>query len=406
MFRNTVFVALGVASVAVAGDPPGVAVSRVPDRGIQPCVVATGGAVHLLYFKGDPAGGDLYYTRREGDADRFTPPIRVNSSPGAAVALGAVRGGQLAIGRSGRAHVAWNGSRKWRPPAGTAPTGASGDPMLYTRLDDSGRAFAPERSLMTRIIHLDGGGTVAADERGRVAVVCHANGNSGGGAEADRRVWAAVSEDDGATFAMERPIDADRRGACACCGLSAFIDPGGRLRVLYRVAVGGTHRDQTLLTWALGEGASGTGVPIDAWEVDACPVTTCALAGAPVAGGTAPASAAPILAWETRGRVYYAALGPGGESLKAVPPPPAPAPDGTAQAIPRRHPRIAVNARGETILAWSETSGWGRDGSIAWQVFDAGGAPIEGAAGRTEGLAPWSYAAVAARPDGSFELWY
>ena len=38
----------------------------VPDSGIQQqAVVDDRGAIHLVFFKGDPAGGDLFYCRSE-----------------------------------------------------------------------------------------------------------------------------------------------------------------------------------------------------------------------------------------------------------------------------------------------------------------------------------------------------
>ena len=42
--------------------------------------------------------------------------------------------------------------------------------MLYTRLNDQGTAFEPQRNLMLRTFGLDGGGTVAADAAGNVYV--------------------------------------------------------------------------------------------------------------------------------------------------------------------------------------------------------------------------------------------
>src|SRR5438045_1070573 len=87
-----------------------VTVIATPDGGIQPqAVVDAEGAIHLLYFKGDPAGGDLFHARIGPGRDDVSAPIRVNSQPGSAVALGTIRGGQLALGRGGLVHVAWNG---------------------------------------------------------------------------------------------------------------------------------------------------------------------------------------------------------------------------------------------------------------------------------------------------------
>ena len=92
-----------------------VTIRRVPGEGLQPEAIRDAeGVVHLLYFAGQPAAGDLYYVRSKDDGATFTAPLKVNSEPASAIATGTIRGGQLAIGRSGRAHVVWNGSGKAR----------------------------------------------------------------------------------------------------------------------------------------------------------------------------------------------------------------------------------------------------------------------------------------------------
>src|SRR5689334_6544852 len=64
-----------------AGTPAGEAARKpvllaVPDRGIQPQVaVDARGTVHLVYFKGDPGGGDLFYARSR-DGAQFAHPLR------------------------------------------------------------------------------------------------------------------------------------------------------------------------------------------------------------------------------------------------------------------------------------------------------------------------------------------
>src|ERR1051325_2533981 len=85
---------------------------RTPDGGIQPQAVADSqGVIHVVYFKGKPGGGDLFYTRLEPGALTFGKAMPVNSQPGSAIAVGSIRGAQLALGRNGRVHVAWNGSK-------------------------------------------------------------------------------------------------------------------------------------------------------------------------------------------------------------------------------------------------------------------------------------------------------
>jgi hypothetical protein len=112
---------------------------RVPDGGIQPQVaVDEHGTVHLVYFKGDPANGDLFYaTSKEGTV--FSSPIRVNSVTGSAIAIGNIRGARIATGRRGNIYVVWNGSAK----IGNPSEGRS--PMLFSRLNKAHTAFEPEK---------------------------------------------------------------------------------------------------------------------------------------------------------------------------------------------------------------------------------------------------------------------
>src|SRR5262249_3837063 len=151
----------------VGAEDKSAAVRRIktPDGGIQPqAVVDSQGTVHLLYFKGEPRAGDLFYVQRAAGQERFSKPVRVNSVAGSAVAVGTIRGGQLAIGKDGDVHVAWNGSyaaSKQSPPE---------MPMLYSRRAAGSAEFEPQRNLMTQTHGLDGGGTVAADAAGNVFV--------------------------------------------------------------------------------------------------------------------------------------------------------------------------------------------------------------------------------------------
>src|SRR5215475_14686997 len=86
---------------------------RVPNGGLQPqAAMDERGVLHLVYFIGEPQGGDIYYVRRDAGKTDFTSPVRVNSEQGSAVAVGTIRGAQLAVGKNGRVHVAWNGRRE------------------------------------------------------------------------------------------------------------------------------------------------------------------------------------------------------------------------------------------------------------------------------------------------------
>ena len=85
---------------------------RAPAGALQPqAVMDAQGTLHLVYLKGDPKACDVFYSRRVRGAEGFTPALRVNSQPGSAVAVGTIRGAQLALGKGGRVHVVWNGSQ-------------------------------------------------------------------------------------------------------------------------------------------------------------------------------------------------------------------------------------------------------------------------------------------------------
>ena len=143
--------------------PPRVEIVAVPDGGIQPQAVIDGaGTIHLLYFKGQPAGGDLFYARRKAGAVEFSAPVPVNSESGTAIATGSVRGGQIALGRDGWIHAAWNGSKA------LDRDGDKLTPIWYARLAQGGRRFEPQRAIGRQTRHLDGGGSIAADRTGQV----------------------------------------------------------------------------------------------------------------------------------------------------------------------------------------------------------------------------------------------
>ncbi|HMF19210.1 MAG TPA: hypothetical protein VKE98_18515, partial [Gemmataceae bacterium] len=189
---------------------------KTPNGGIQPqALLDAKGVLHLLYFKGDPAAGDLFYWRRGAD-DARASNIRINSQPGSAIAVGTIRGGRLALGKDNRVHVAWNGSGKALPKGP-----GRGSPMLYSRLNDEGTAFEPQRNLMNLGEFLDGGGTVTADQAGNVTVAWHAKKIDGPAGEDKRVVYIAQSSDDGKTFSKEKAAFDKVTGVCGCCGMHA-----------------------------------------------------------------------------------------------------------------------------------------------------------------------------------------
>ena len=203
VFGVALFICIFEGSSAESGSR--VTVIRTPEQGIQPqAAVDSKGKLHLIYLSGDPAAADIFYVRRDPGGDNFTAPLRVNSRPGSAIAIGTVRGAHIALGKGDRVHVAWMGSKTAEPRGAV-----NSAPMLYARLDDEGRTFERQRNLIQFATGLDGGGSVAADALGNVYVAWHAGAGAQG--EASRRVWIARSNDDGRTFAREVAANDDVR---------------------------------------------------------------------------------------------------------------------------------------------------------------------------------------------------
>jgi hypothetical protein len=356
---------------------------RVPNRGIQPQVVTDArGDVHLLYFQGEPGGGDLFYVRTRNQDGKFTAPIKVNDVVGSAMAIGNIRGGQLALGKNGRVHVSWLGSSKAKLKD---PANATG--MFYTRLDDAGTAFEPQRNIIQESFGLDGGGSVAADKDGNVYVAWHAPAPGTKG-ENNRAVWIAKSSDEGKTFLKETKANSEPTGACGCCGMRAFVDSKGTLSMLYRSAFESIHRDIQLLHLK-SPVARMQNAKLQQQEIATCPMSTFSFAET---------TSGILAAWDNEGQVFFTRIDPATGKVDA------------AKAAPgdgknRKHPVLAGNSKGETIFVWTEGMGWNRGGSLAWQVYDKAGNAV-GERGSAEGVPVWSLVGAFARPDGTFVILY
>ena len=370
---------------AAAAESRRVTLLRTPDGGIQPQAAADSqGTVHLIYYKGEAAGGDLFYVRRAAGAESFSKPIQVNSVPGSAIAAGTIRGAQLALGRDARVHVVWNGGQgaKKVPIQGKDET-----PLLYTRWNDAGTAFEPERNLITYAGGLDGGSSVAADALGNVYVTWHGSPPENRDKEAGRAVFVARSRDDGKTFAREMAAAPKKTGACGCCGMRAFADRNGATYILYRAATDNLQRDELLLV------SPRPGEPFQIafshpWKATTCPMSSSTL------GQT---RSGVLAAWETASEVYFAHFD---ASTMKVSTPTAP-----PTRARRKHPVAVANENGETLFVWTEGTGWARGGAVAWQLYEASGKPAA-EQGRTDGVPMWSLATAFANPDGTFVIVY
>jgi hypothetical protein len=98
-------------------------------------------------------------------------------------------------------------------------------------------------------------------------------------------------------------------------------------------------------------------------------------------------------AWDTQGQIYFASSKAGRADFTE----PQAAPGGEGD---RKHPSLAINARGDILLAWTEGTAWQKGGALVWQVFDKTGKPTE-AMGRVEGGIPiWGLPTAVATDKG------
>ncbi len=343
-----------------------VLLERVPEGGVQPQVVTTGdGTLHLVYLTGDPRGGEVRHVVKKAGGAGWSEPRTLNSTPGSAVAAGTIRGAQIAVGRDDSLHVVWNGPGGKNQPA----------PLFYARSLDGGASFEKQRDLRAETQGLDGGASVAASAKGEVFVVWHGAPAGAAPGEINRRVFVLTSGDNGKSFAAPKIANGEDPGVCACCSLKTFVSPKGELLTLYRAARSMTQRDMTLMSSRDG-GATFQHRTVGPWAIKACPMSSASVIST---GGTMRA------AWEAEGKVFTALLDDASDAL------------GVSEEK-SRHPALAVNARGETLVTWSEGTGWQKGGQLAWVVLDSEGKPTANR-GSKAGVPVWGFTAAFAEGD-------
>jgi hypothetical protein len=341
---------------------------RVPDEGRLPyTVLGDDGTLHMVYTQGDPSEGDLLYVSRRPGATEWATPLRVNSAPGTVTGIGPVDGGQLALGPDGRVHVTW---MRMAPPA-----------FFYTRSNEDGPGFEKQFDIASDY-GVEAGPALTVDQDNNVYLFWHA----GSGEDATRVVYLAVSRDGGLVFEPPRQVNAAVEGACACCALAASTDGAGTIRVSYRGARENIHRGQRLLT-SHDAGVTFTDQLLQPWDVGACPVAVPSLHSS---------SSGTTVAWETQGQVQFVRV----DRLNEIA-----IPTGKA-ALRRKNPTIAVNPRGETLIAWADGSGFRSGGTLHWQLFDSDGQPGETGPDNETVVPENSRPAATTRADGGFVVVY
>ena len=341
----------------------------MPEKGVQPEVATDEkGTIHLVYLRGDAKASEVRYTSRKA-GEAWQQSQTVNSVPGSAVAMGNIRGPQLAISQGGTVHVLWNG----------AATGKTGRSLLwYAQGAGNGAGFDPQHDLLGKATALDGGASMTADAKGRVFVVWHGNANDAKPEESKRLIFLRTSTNNGDSFGEAEAINPGAPGICACCSLRGTLDDKGEPNILVRVAPETESRAMTLYVRRQSQWVSRE---IEQWKIAACPMSSASLA-----------SSGPRLlgAWETAGQIRRGWL-----TREA------PLTILTAASKEAKHPTLINNGKGRILLAWVEGSGWNRGGSACREVFDQD-LQSTGERGRMEGVPPWGRVAGFASAAGDF----
>jgi len=364
---------------------------RVPDGGIQPQAVEHEG-IHLIYFKGEAKGGDVYYVkgRLDGEDMKWSKPLRVNSRSESVLAMGNIRGAQLAIDSKGRAHVAWVGSSTAEPKA---PGGQT--PMLYARLNDDGTAFEPQRNVVQQAGGVEGGSISAEGQE--IKIFWHA-AEPGKRGEVNRRVWMIASHDGGKTFPQkEKAISPADTGVCGCCGMRALNQNAGSPALLYRSATEGVHRD-TYFLHPNSRTQEFDALKLDTWKTEMCPMSLFSLYQAPKGW---------LAAWETKGQVSFGLIDRAGKLVRRS--------EAPGKGVKRKFPVVCSNDR-YLLLAWTEGMEWNKGGAVAWQLYEGthedkdspcqNSPEITDCSGRVAGVPPWSLIAAVPVGDKQFVIFY
>jgi len=165
-----------------------------------------------------------------------------------------------------------------------------------------------------------------------------------------------------------------------------MVDDQGSFYVSYRSAGEKIHRDMVLLKSTDGA-QSFLSETVDEWMLRACPVSITTIAGGP---------RGPVVAWETKGQVFFAYVNNLAEVISAP-----------GDSVKRRkNPAAAINKEGKILLAWAEGNSWQSGGQLLWQIFNAEGKATAARGQLKESLPDFSIPEVVARKDGSFTIIY
>ncbi len=379
---NTVMLLASGVSLAKG---PAVTFEKTPHGGIQPqAIVDASGMLHLLYYKGQPREGDLFYVSRAAGKKGFSTPLQVNSIAGSACCIGSIFRARMAIGSDGIVHILWNGSfgfvkKQWEKK-GKQRTPEEFTFLFYTRLRDDRASFKTQVNLNRKTYGLDGNGSIAVDRNGTVHVFWHANVKG----RPDRIAFTVRSTNNGRSFSSESRITQEPLGVCECCTMEAFSSTKGGLYVAYRTAEQ-TSRNVVVFSFDKLSGRFSE-VQRHRWNIVACPASTFAFAED---------DRRVYAAWENESHVYVNDV-----LSKAAPK------NVSSGSKSGKYPSLAINAKGDRLITWSSDTGWGKGGFVEYRVTNRSGVVSSQGNGPGHSPAAYSFSSACALPSGDFIVFY
>jgi len=382
VFAPLALCALTTATAAQGELPEGfVKAMRCPNEGLQPKVSVgkKDGLLHLVYFQGELAAGDLFYVRSEDDGESFSDPLRVNSQAGSVDAGGrGLRGGAVLADAEGSVHVAWVGSE-----ATVEGDDASLRPLLYSRLAKSATAFEASRVLSGENAGLDVAPAMA-ERLGKLSVYWHAPGETlarVSEAEPGRRVYLARSEDGGGNFGAPVALGSGEFSVSAGCGIATGVGRNGLMSVIY------TSRDKNLrdmrLLASADEGATFKDTYVDTKTKKKTPRD--GVAATLCRRGV-------LVAWENQDKTWWALVDKdNGRTVVGIS-------ARQRKDVASERPAVIATQAGAVLLVWSESNGEGTANTIGWQGFDLM-QRFQIGRGRFQNLPEGSYPAVFLRSE-------
>ncbi len=353
-----------------------------PDNGVQPRLVQDeSGGIHLLYFKkriNRPAAreGNLYYREYNASSRQFGNPVRVSSQAFNMQTFALARSA-MAIGGDGRIHVMWYLPRE--------------SEFIYSRSNPERNSFGMQRSMVSENVEgIDAGGDIAAFGE-QVAIVWGAGDLA---REDERSMFARFSHDYGATFGKEIMIANPELGACACCSLAAGYESEQLLYLAYRSAIDGTGRHMQVLSIddVDSEPTESNYLPLQElqkWEASFCPLSTNDI--------ELNVGEKNYVVFETESRIVIMDLQNPEDIFRAGEP---------FTETRQRNPAIAINYKGEQLVAWGEAISNSRGGRLNLRVFNADGDDSEYRLSEELQIRDYSFPAAASLPDGDFLVLY